>query len=202
MNTNMENYFEKFPLSSDLISHLDQSNKLINDLSKILSWLFQKRTQEHSSESEKVTEYPSELKNFIQGGSLTELHTTSEEDITPSSWLDLLTTITEVVFHIFSKGVSTLFEVEEKALLEIVNRFSRIKEVRSIYVQHYQDEICVYVLLSISQYNEKLMDKLLGEEYAVRKKYSQLVFEFFYPPTGILEKEDFIHPKARCIYIK
>jgi len=46
------------------------------------------------------------------------------------------------------------------------------------------------------------MDQLLDEEYAVRKKYSQLVFEFFYPPAGALEKEDFIHPRARCIYTK
>ena len=127
-----------------------------------------------------------------------ESHTTSEEDMSLSSSLDFLTVITEV----FYETVSTPFEIEKKALLEIVNRFSRIEEVKSIYVQHYQDEICVYVLLSINRYNEKLMDQLLDEEYAVRKKYSQLVFEFFYPPVGFLEKGDFIHPKAQCIYMK
>ncbi|RLF07303.1 MAG: hypothetical protein DRJ64_03260 [Thermoprotei archaeon] len=60
----------------------------------------------------------------------------------------------------------------------------------------------IYVLLSISQYNEKLIGQLLDKEYTIKERYSQLVSEFLYPPTGILGKEDFIHPKARRIYMK
>ena len=95
-----------------------------------------------------------------------------------------------------------LKEIEQEAYLSIAAAFGEIEEVQSIYVQKYRDEIQIFVLLSINQYNFDLMDKLLDLEYNIRKKYSEIVFEFFYPPMGTSEKKDFIHPQAICIYSK
>lgn len=94
-----------------------------------------------------------------------------------------------------------LIELEHEALLNVAMEFSRIEKVKSIYFQRYRGEIQVHILLSITQYESDLMDNLLDIEYDIRKRYPELTFEFFYPPAGISEKKDFIHPKAQCIYI-
>lgn len=93
-------------------------------------------------------------------------------------------------------------ELEQSALIDILASFSKIEKVKSIYFQRYRDEIQVYVLISVEHYDSKLMDTLLDAEYEIRKKYIQLIFEFFYPPAGLSEKEDFIHPKAQCIFAR
>lgn len=93
-------------------------------------------------------------------------------------------------------------ELEQEALLSVVSNFSEVEKVKSIYLQRYREEIQIYVLLFISQYDSDLMDTLLDIEYNIRKKYPQLVFEFFYPPARISEKKDFIHPQAQCIYAR
>jgi hypothetical protein len=92
-------------------------------------------------------------------------------------------------------------ELEHEALLNIAMEFSKVEKVKSIYFQRYREEIQVHILLSITQYETDLMDSLLDIEYDLRKKYPELVFEFFYPPAGISAKKDFIHPKAQCIYV-
>jgi hypothetical protein len=91
-------------------------------------------------------------------------------------------------------------DLEQDALLSIVNEFSRIKKVHSIYVQKYREELQILILLSIDQYDYALMDSLLDIEYNIRERYPEIVFEFFYPPVGISDKKDFIHPRAYCIF--
>lgn len=93
-------------------------------------------------------------------------------------------------------------ELEQEVLFSIVRNFSKVEKVKSIYVQRYREEIQIYVLLFISQYDSDLMDILLDIEYSIRKKYPEIVFEFFYPPVGISDKKDFIHPQAQCIYAR
>jgi len=93
-------------------------------------------------------------------------------------------------------------ELGQEALFSIVSKFSAVEKVKSIYVQRYKEEIQIYVLLSVAQYESDLMDTLFDIEYSIRKKYPELVFEFFYPPTGISDKKDFIHPQAQCIYAR
>lgn len=92
-------------------------------------------------------------------------------------------------------------ELEQEALLSITREFSRAEKVKSIYVQKYREELQVQILLSITQYDSDLMDTLLDIEYDIRKKYPEILFEFFYPPAGIQDKKDFIHPLAQCIYM-
>lgn len=91
-------------------------------------------------------------------------------------------------------------ELEQEALLAIASEFSQIEKVQSIYIQKYREELQIQILLSIAQYESDLMDILLDIEYDIRKRYPEIVFEFFYPPAGISRKEDFIHPRAQCIY--
>lgn len=92
------------------------------------------------------------------------------------------------------------WNIEETALYIIANSLSKYDKVKSIYVQRYRSELQVFVLLSIAEYDGELMDILLDAEYDIRKKFSELTFSFFYPPAGIVEREDFVHPNARCIY--
>jgi hypothetical protein len=80
--------------------------------------------------------------------------------------------------------------------------FSKIEKVKSIYVQKYREELQIQILLAITNFDSSLMDVLLDKEYDIRKRYSGIIFEFFYPPAGISYKDDFIHPHAQCIYSK
>jgi hypothetical protein len=91
-------------------------------------------------------------------------------------------------------------ELEQQALFYIVHKFSKIERVKSIYVQRYRRELQIFVLLLVDKYDADLMDKLLDIEYEIRKMFPDIVFQFFYPPAGISEKKDFIHPQAECIY--
>jgi len=93
-------------------------------------------------------------------------------------------------------------DLEQEALLSIAREFSKIEKVRSIYVQTYREELQVYILLTITQYDSELTDTLLDIEYDIRKRYQEIVFEFFYPPVGMSDKKDFIHPQAQCIYAR
>ena len=93
-------------------------------------------------------------------------------------------------------------ELEQEALLAIAGEFSKVEKVKSIYVQKYREELQIQILLSITQYDSHLMDTLLDIEYDIRKRYPEIVFEFFYPPAGISDKKDFIHPEAQCIYAR
>jgi hypothetical protein len=92
-------------------------------------------------------------------------------------------------------------ELKQQALSLIVRKFSKIKKVKSIYVQRYRGELQIFVLLLGNRYDADLMDHLLDIEYEIRKMFPDIVFQFFYPPAGISEKKDFIHPQAECIYM-
>jgi hypothetical protein len=91
-------------------------------------------------------------------------------------------------------------DLERLALYEIAKKFRRVKEVKSIYVQRYGEELQIFILVSVEKYNDDLMDKLLDMEYDIRKMFPELVFEFFYPPARVSEKKDFNHPQAECIF--
>lgn len=93
-------------------------------------------------------------------------------------------------------------KLEQEALFSIAMEFSKVEKVKSIYFQKYRDEIQIYIILSISQYDSSLMDILLDIEYDIRKRYTDIVFEFSYPPATISEEKDFIHPHAQRIYAR
>ncbi len=89
---------------------------------------------------------------------------------------------------------------EESSLLIIVREYSKYEKVKSIYVQKYRAEIQIQILLSIDEYDDELIDNLLDTEYDIHKEFSSLTFTFFYLPVGVVEKEDTVHPEARCIF--
>jgi len=93
-------------------------------------------------------------------------------------------------------------KLEQLALYIIYKKLSKIENVKSIYVQRYREELQLFVLLLEDKYDFDLRDKLLDIEYEIRKMFPDIVFQFFYLPASISEKEDFIHPQAECIYMK
>lgn len=101
------------------------------------------------------------------------------------------------LWHIEEKQPEKL---EQEAFLAIASKFSKIKDVQSIYVQKYKDEVQIQVLLSIAQDDPDLMYELIDIEYDILTTYPDIFFDFFYPPVGISDKIDFIHPEAQCIY--
>lgn len=109
--------------------------------------------------------------------------------------------ILRLIYYIkLSSEINMRLEIEKMSLFDVVVSYSQIKEVRSIYFQKYLEEIQIYVLIKANRYDYDLMDKLIDIEYEIRKKYPDLIFEFFYPPADISKKEDFIHPLSQCIY--
>lgn len=127
-------------------------------------------------------------------------------------WLEAITETPELGNYYTKRSIVTIesllgieyesHESEQRALFDIFMNFRNIEKIKSIYVQKYREELQIYSLLSITQHDRKLMHLLFDIEYDIRKKYSEIVFQFFYPPAGISEKEDFIHPQARCIYAR
>jgi hypothetical protein len=93
-------------------------------------------------------------------------------------------------------------DLEQAALLRIAANYAKIRKVKSIYAQKFREEIQVYILITSDRYDGSLMDQLLDIEYEIRKIYSSLIFEFFYPPVFISDKTDFIHPQAQCIFAR
>lgn len=115
------------------------------------------------------------------------------------SYYDDLQAILDLILYVeeFEKE-----DLERAALLSIAANFAKIKQVKAIYVQKFREEIQIYILITSDRYDGNLMDELLDIEYEIRKKYSSLIFEFFYPPVFISDKTDFIHPQAQCIYAR
>jgi len=137
-----------------------------------------------------------------------KLEQTSEE----FSKIQIESDISSIIQNIIQKGKliwlqhsfkleQTSEELKQQALFRIVEKFSKIEKVKSIYVQRYREELQIFVLFLGNKYDANLMDHLLDIEYEIRKEFPDIVFQFFYPPAGISEKKDFIHPQAECIYI-
>jgi len=97
---------------------------------------------------------------------------------------------------------SSLGLSEEELLLEITGRFSKHEQVQAIYHQRYRDENQITVAIDTPAYDPDLMDKLLDEEYEVRQRAGERVLTFSYPPTGVVERREVVHPKARLLYLR
>jgi hypothetical protein len=78
--------------------------------------------------------------------------------------------------------------MEERVFFDIVRKFSEIKEVESIFIRKYRREVNVFVVVIEDSYNFDLRDKLLDVEYELRKKFFDVVFQFFYLPNSKLNK--------------
>ncbi|MEM3793543.1 MAG: hypothetical protein QXS76_01405 [Candidatus Bathyarchaeia archaeon] len=126
------------------------------------------------------------------------------EELSPSSWEGPKTTLKSVEELALwtNEMVIPQKDLLNHMLLDVSATFCRVPEVRAIYFQQYMGEIQFFVLLSIDRYDSQLMDRLIELEYGIRLKYSQTVFEFFYPPAGSSPDRDFIHPAARCIFMR
>lgn len=90
-------------------------------------------------------------------------------------------------------------KLKENIFLKIRDNFSNIKEVESIYIQEYREELQIRVYLNVVEYNDELMDTLLNIEYDIINIYDNIIMDFLYIPK-IVKKKNLIHPQARCIY--
>ncbi|MGB3479445.1 MAG: hypothetical protein WBB67_09820 [bacterium] len=90
--------------------------------------------------------------------------------------------------------------LEDRAFFEIMCTFSPIEAVAAIYVQRYRDEIHIHVPLTITHYDDDLMNILLQREYNIRKDYPELSLDFYYPPIGETMPSESMHPQAQRIY--
>lgn len=91
---------------------------------------------------------------------------------------------------------------EEEAFLSIAVAFHAFPRVKSIYVQKFRSDIQVFTVLAIQAYDDGLMDQLLDREWQIRQVHSQLFFDFAYPIGSEAGTPDFIHPAARCIFVR
>ncbi len=85
-------------------------------------------------------------------------------------------------------NIDTKKQLIKKLKQEVYSRFSKIEKVKKVLFQEGEGELLIYVysLLSTIQYDGDLMEILLGIEYDIKKKYSNLeiVLKFFYAPEN------------------
>jgi len=91
---------------------------------------------------------------------------------------------------------------EEDLLLEIAGRFSKHEKVQAVYQQSYEDETQITVAIDTQRYEPELLERLLEDEYEIRQLAGARVMSFTYPPTGVVPRQDIVHPKARLLYLK
>jgi len=83
-------------------------------------------------------------------------------------------------FRITIEEIST----DDEILQEIIAEFIKSEKVIKIVQCHeYDSQISIKIYLDINQYDDELMDKLLDYECDIRKKFSDIIFDFSYLPT-------------------
>jgi len=82
----------------------------------------------------------------------------------------------------------------------IVAEFVQIDEVASIYMQKFDYESKITILLSIDKYDDELMDKLLDIEYALQSEIKEPLLSFSYIPKIYSDKSDILHPNNILIF--
>lgn len=76
-------------------------------------------------------------------------------------------------------------DTDEDIMQEIVLRYKPMNSVVKITRTHeYESQISIRVYLCIDHYDD-IMDELLDIEYEIRKKFSDIIFDFLYLPTYI-----------------
>ncbi len=88
----------------------------------------------------------------------------------------------------------------ELLFLEAAKRFKQFPQVKAIYIQECREDLFIYGLLDIKEYDDDLMDSLLDEEYEIRQQFKDFILSFFYPPIGDTDRKDVVHPASRCIF--
>src|SRR4030042_5631009 len=82
----------------------------------------------------------------------------------------------------------------------LVEKYKYIPEVKAIYIDEYLDEKNITILLSINQYDDKLMEDLIQKELDISKIFSDVVATYNYIPDLIDNKESIIGEKAKLIF--
>ena len=102
--------------------------------------------------------------------------------------------------------INGLAEIQEDKLTEdeipfrIVAEFVQIDEVESIYMQKFDYELEIAILLSIDKYDDELIDKLLDIEYALQNEIEEPLLSFSYIPKIYNDKSDILHPNNILIF--
>jgi len=84
----------------------------------------------------------------------------------------------------------------------LVAEYRTIPEVKAIYVGEYLDEKQINVLLSIKQYDDKLMEVLISKELKISKYFPDIVATYDYTPDLVEDRHSIISEKTKLIYEK
>lgn len=96
--------------------------------------------------------------------------------------------------------LSAYQEVEEYFETLLVVKYKYFPEVKAIYIDEYLDEKNITILLSIKQYDDKLMEALIQKELDISKIFPDVVATYNYLPDLIDNKESIIGEKAKLIF--
>lgn len=79
-------------------------------------------------------------------------------------------------------------------------KYKSIPEVKAIYIDEYLDEKNITILISVKQYDDKLMETLIQKELDISKVLPDVVTTYNYIPDIIDDKESIIGKKAKLIF--
>lgn len=93
-------------------------------------------------------------------------------------------------------------ETEEFFETLLVVKYKSIPEVKAIYIDEYFEEKNITILLSIKQYDDRLMETLIQKELDISKIFPSVVATYNYIPDLIDDKESILGKKAKLIFEK
>jgi hypothetical protein len=85
-----------------------------------------------------------------------------------------------------------------ETLLAVKYRY--IPEVKAIYIDEYLEEKNITILVSINQYDDKLMEILIQKELDISKIFPDIIANYNYIPDLIEDRKSIIGEKTKLIF--
>lgn len=99
-----------------------------------------------------------------------------------------------------TRALGVYQEVEECFEILLVVKYKDISEVKAIYIDEYLDDKNITILLSIKQYNDKLMESLIQKEIDISNVFPNIIANYNYIPDLIDDKKSIIGEKTKLIF--
>lgn len=84
----------------------------------------------------------------------------------------------------------------------LIVKYKNIEQVEAIYIDEYLEEKNITILLSIKQYDDKLMETLIHKELDISKIFPDVIASYNYIPDLIDNRYDIISEKSKLIFEK
>lgn len=84
---------------------------------------------------------------------------------------------------------------------DVITMLSNIEQVESIFSKKDNDKYKYFIFITVSKYDNELMQKIYENEIKIEDRYDNIKFDFRYVPAFI-NKEDILPQNYKCIYTR